>query len=217
MALIPQLSRLDLADEASATLRRLIITGDIKPAERLIEREVATKLGISRTPLREAFSRLRHEGLLSESSGRGLFVTALNKQEITEIYQILAALEKTALLHTPDVHPRMLSVMGKASAPRVAASDVKRTIAADIAWHEALTGFASNRRVVEMLRGPRALAERYERAFFRIPTNRARSTREHNEIEQLVIAGNLARAATLLEDHWLSNIEPMLAAIDQAG
>ncbi|HEX8173022.1 MAG TPA: GntR family transcriptional regulator [Thermoanaerobaculia bacterium] len=216
MATLPPISRTGLSHEASDTLRRLIVTGDLKPAERLVERDIAVQLGISRTPLREAFFRLRQEGLLSESPGRGLFVSPLNEAEITEIYQVLAALERMAVLHTPRVEPEMLALLKRASEKRAAAGgNVQRTIAADLMWHEALTGFTSNRRVVQMLRAPRALAERYERAFFRIPTNRDRSAREHREIEKLVRAGDLAAAAARIEKHWLDNIEAMSAAIAQ--
>jgi DNA-binding GntR family transcriptional regulator len=101
---------------------------------------------------------------------------------------------------------------------RLAASrdDMLRAIAADAAWHEALTGHSRNRKLLEQLRLLRSSAARYERAFFGTPANLEQSVREHERIEALLREGAIADAADAVEAHWLENIAPMQAAVAQS-
>jgi DNA-binding GntR family transcriptional regulator len=145
-------------------------------------------------------------------------VSSLSAEEITEIYQTLAALERAALLNTPAVSAQMLARLQKASQRRDAArGDVERTIAADLEWHRALTDFSSNARVRRMLRELRTLAERYERAFFQHRENAESTMMEHDVIDRLLKQGDVALAAEQIEKHWLRNIDPMLAAVAEAS
>jgi DNA-binding GntR family transcriptional regulator len=203
-----------LPETTLKSLRSLIVAGSLKPNERLVEREIADQLGVSRTPVREALFQLQREGLVSDHNGRGLQVSGLSAGEITEIYQALAALERAALLNTRAVQPQMLTRLRKASGKRSAAgSDIDLMITADLEWHRALTDFTSNRRIRRMLSELRTLAERYERAFFAHRENTESTTMEHDDIDRLLEKGDVATAAERIEKHWLGNIEPMLAAV----
>jgi DNA-binding GntR family transcriptional regulator len=208
----------DLPGAAAGQLRSLIVTGQLRPNERLREREVAEQLGISRTPLRQALQRLEHERLLFSNSGKGFVVSPLTADEITNIYQSLAALERAALMHTAAVTKDMAARLKSASKRRSAAeSDVETSIKADLDWHRALTGFTANEIIGEMLEPARQLAERYERAFFSSVPDAQRTTAEHDEIEGAVLAGDLRRAASLVEAHWLGNIPAIVTIIERSG
>ncbi|WP_255951126.1 GntR family transcriptional regulator [Streptomyces odontomachi] len=78
-------------------LRDMILDGSIKPGERLNEVLLASSLGISRGPLREAIQRLTSEGLLTVISHRGAFVRDFSREEIAELYELRAALELHAV------------------------------------------------------------------------------------------------------------------------
>lgn len=212
------LAKTEFRWSAVDSLRSVIVSGRLRPGERLVERDIAERLGISRTPVREAFFHLRRDGLLRDSRGRGLVVAGLTVAEITDIYQLLGALERSALRHTATVSASLLSRLKGATAQRLRAGhDIDRIVAADRKWHEALTGHTSNLSIVEHLVAPRAHAERYERAFFLAQANQERSVSEHREIEAAVEARDLRRAADLIEKHWLDNIGPMAAAIARNG
>jgi DNA-binding GntR family transcriptional regulator len=143
-------------------------------------------------------------------------VSPLSVDEITGAYQVLAALERSALLHTPEVPPQMVQRLRAATRKRQAAgSDVGRSCAADLEWHRALTGFTSNRILERMLEAPRFIAERYERAFFRSIPDVARSSAEHERIETALGAGKLDEAGGLVEAHWLGNIPAMTEIISR--
>jgi DNA-binding GntR family transcriptional regulator len=218
MRVLTPIQTVYLPEATLTSLRSLIVAGSLKPNERLVEREIADQLGVSRTPVREALFQLQREGLVSDRDGRGLEVSGLSKEEITEIYEALAALERAALLHTPGVSQEMLARLHKASVKRKAAArSIDRIITADIEWHRALTDFTLNTRVRRISGELRTLAERYERAFFAHRENTESTTTEHDEIDRLLDQGKLAEAADKIEKHWLGNIEPMLAAVAEAS
>jgi DNA-binding GntR family transcriptional regulator len=216
-ALSQKIVRLELPQEAAARLRKLIVSGELPPGFRLVERDVAERLGVSRTPVRQAFFALEDEGLISSSEGRGLIVSPLDVNEITNIYQLIAALERSAIRQTTQTSSRMLSELTRANRRLGAAgNDVSRIISADVSWHRALTGFSANQALEDLLEPLRLRSERYERAFFRTFENRKRSVDDHMRIEELLKAGNFNSAAEMVEAHWIDAIAPMRAAAQRA-
>lgn len=91
---------------------QLLLTGVFKPGDRVTEAKLAERFGISRTPVREALSRLENQGLLQHQPYRGMVVPTLDPQEVTELYVMREVLEGTAAalaaLHATDVE---ISVM----------------------------------------------------------------------------------------------------------
>ena len=92
-----ELDRTNLADEIATNLRELIISGELTPGTRIIEAEVASQLGVSRGPLREALRILETEGLLESIPGRGSFVIQTSKRDIQELYSLRCILEEEAM------------------------------------------------------------------------------------------------------------------------
>ncbi|MET4783355.1 GntR family transcriptional regulator [Glaciihabitans sp. UYNi722] len=84
------------SDRAYSILREQILDSELPPGTVLAEVEQSTRLGVSRTPLREALSRLAAEGLVAAHSGRGLIVTAVSIDNITELFEVRQALEEQA-------------------------------------------------------------------------------------------------------------------------
>ena len=85
-----------LSETAYQSLRESILSGQFQPGDRLREGELATSLGISRTPLREAMQRLESEGLLTAAPRRGLVVTELEREDIAALYAVREVLEGLA-------------------------------------------------------------------------------------------------------------------------
>ena len=85
------------SDRAYRTLREEILDGDLAPGTVLAEVEQATRLGVSRTPLREALSRLTADGLVASQSARGLVVTEVSLDSIRELFEVRSALEEQAV------------------------------------------------------------------------------------------------------------------------
>jgi DNA-binding GntR family transcriptional regulator len=98
------ISHQPLHKEVTTAIRNAIIRGELKPGERLIEADLAERLGVSRAPLREALKQLVAEGLLVNVARRGTTVIALTEKDIREIYSLRTALETLAIeLITPAI------------------------------------------------------------------------------------------------------------------
>lgn len=83
----------DLGKKVYKVLKAMIINGEIKPGEKLVQEELAERLGVSRTPLLSAFSKLTQENLVETISRRGAYVKKFTEQELLDIYDIRIQLE----------------------------------------------------------------------------------------------------------------------------
>jgi DNA-binding GntR family transcriptional regulator len=86
-------------DVAVDLLREAIIRGELAPGTRLVLEDLSQRYDISMTPIREAFSILESEGLIAQTPHRGAVVTALDRDELLELYAIRGAIEELATLH----------------------------------------------------------------------------------------------------------------------
>lgn len=87
---------LPLAERVYLRLREEIRAGELRSGQRLKETELAARLSVSRTPIREAIRRLASEGLLEIGASRGMAITTLDQRQVRELYDLRAALEGTA-------------------------------------------------------------------------------------------------------------------------
>lgn len=89
---------LSLSDRILTIIERAILTGSIKPGERLIETELAKNLGISKSPVREALKRLEGEGIVKLIPRKGYFVRDIDRKSIEEFFDVMFILEPTSAL-----------------------------------------------------------------------------------------------------------------------
>jgi DNA-binding GntR family transcriptional regulator len=88
---------LSIREHAYLYLKDMILEGELKAGDRLIERELAGKLGISRTPIREALFRLESQGFVKTVPRKGVVVSNISVSEVIEVFTILASLEVLAV------------------------------------------------------------------------------------------------------------------------
>ena len=88
---------LSIREHAYIYLKEMILEGELKAGDRLIERELAGKLGISRTPIREALFRLESQGFVKTVPRKGVVVSNISEDEVIEVFTILASLEVLAV------------------------------------------------------------------------------------------------------------------------
>jgi len=104
-----RVKRTGLHERAAASLRELIIRGDLAPGTAVQEVELSKALGVSRTPIREALKLLATEGLIELRSNRSARIAGLHSEEISELFEALAGLERLAAeLAGPRMTPRDL-------------------------------------------------------------------------------------------------------------
>ncbi len=211
-----ELPRSQLGIDAATMLRRHIVDGQLAPGTRLVEREVASLLRVSRTPVRDALSLLASERLV-HSTPRGFAVSELSQGEVAEIYPLIAALERVAVERVPEIEDAWLDRLERANG-RFAKAEGHPTllIETDIGWHAELVNKSENRSLLEMLANLKTRAERYERAFFVSSDGHGRSVEEHRQIRLALANDDLSRAARLVESHWLASMRPVWSAVQES-
>lgn len=137
-------------------LRRLILTYEIKPNEKLNELELANKLGVSRTPVREALSRLVVEQLLRFEPSAGFYRPKISAQEIGNLYEFRVFLEtegvRLAVSKASDAEIEDLIEYWDQSTARKPHASKEELIQADESFHERLVGLGQNPEFVDALR-----------------------------------------------------------------
>jgi DNA-binding GntR family transcriptional regulator len=204
----PQLKPLDrpiaLADQVYQALRDMLRTGRIGPSERLQEVALATQLGVSRTPVREALARLASEGLV-EADGRSFAVPGLTSEDLDDIYALRSLLEPEAirLATSRAADPAMRKPLDDALADAVAAhaaGDAETFIAANSRFREAWLALVPNRRMVRAI-GVYADHVRYLRVLTLADTAvRAGALEGMKEIAAALQAGNAAAAGQAMRE-----------------
>jgi DNA-binding GntR family transcriptional regulator len=202
---IEQLQHKTLHERVYETLLRLIGEGTLAPGEQLDEQVLASRLGVSRTPLRAAIARLSQEGLVVNLPYRGAFVREFTVEEIDGLYEVRATLEalaarKAAQRRSPEELETIGAILDECQAA-LEAGDVDAYGQADARFHRALAEASGNPTLVETLDGLRLRIH-----LFRDLANRQPGLRERAERERELIVDALARrdgdaAAHLLEQH----------------
>lgn len=189
--------------QAYETLRREILSGALAPGMRLIEVDLAARLGLSRTPVRAALARLEADGLVANDPGSGLIVMRLDHGMVGELYTIREVLEGTAARlaarHASDIEIAMLREIARRDLDAMDEPD--RLAANNRLLHQTLYRYAHNRYLLKTLNalqeamvllGPTALA---------IPERRRSSFDEHQAIIDALEARDADRAEALMREH----------------
>lgn len=144
-----------LADQAYEHLRDAILDGRLAPLTPLSVPEVARRLGISRSPAREAIARLASEGLARVEPRRGAVVAQITLDDLHEIYEVREVLEglacRLAALAMDDAARKQLDEVIAEHRDAVTAGDVARHMVADQRFHKVVRSVAGNRRLAESL------------------------------------------------------------------
>lgn len=209
---VSSITRLSLTVQVRRALLDQILSGRLAPGERVNESQLATEFGVSRTPLREALAGLERDGFLAAEPGRGYFISTLTPEEANELYPILGVLEATAVrmsgVPSDDSFETLRTLNARLADVR---DDPDEAIAVNFEWHEHLVGQCGNQRLLTMIRALWIQVRRYEYAFFAPGPERVRqSVNLHAGIVEALRAENIKRAARLVEDHWLTDLDRLL-------
>jgi DNA-binding GntR family transcriptional regulator len=150
-----------LSDEIASTIRNLILSGELKPGDRIVESRVARQLGVGQPTVREALVELEHQGLVSRKTNHGCFVTTLTRAEIADILRIRGELEtlavELAVENAPDEVVHGLLDIAHEMVNVAQSGDAKLFHSRDQDFHEALwtaTGNSFLPRVLEQVMMP---------------------------------------------------------------
>jgi DNA-binding GntR family transcriptional regulator len=200
-----------LSDEAALAVRNMIVDGRLPAGARINEVHLAARLGISRTPLREALSGLEREGALSNVPRIGWFVRPLTLEEFRQIYPIRPLLDPEALRLAGLPSPARLAALRALNARIAAERDADAIIALDDEWHRLLIADCPNRILLELIDRFIARTRRYEIALMREGRNVTVAAATHERIMAALAAGDLAGGCAALRANLETGFAPIAA------
>lgn len=207
-------SRTDLVIDA---LRKAILGGVLAPGEPLVERVLAAKLGVSKTPVREALRSLEASGLLESYPSRGVVVRQVNAKLVEDLYEFRLLLEPDAVrLAVPYQDPAILAQLqqkldlGRQLGEQGDLTELSRI---NRSFHEGLYVRSRNRLLKSALDGMRDQLAFVAAAGWRAKSSWEAERLEHAEILRAVVDGDAARAGELTHAHIESAWTRLLAAI----
>ena len=197
-------------------LRLLMDQGQLRPGSYLDLNALASELGISRTPLRDALLRLECEGFVEILNRKGVRITRLTLDRIRHIYEILGALESTVLRSvgsriTSEVVSRM-DRLNQEMASALEAGDFGRYYSANLAFHDAYRNLSDNNELIGTMALLKQRLYDFPRLSGFVPEWELASIGEHQAVVRLLRQGRVGEAADLLRDvHWsFSYQEPFI-------
>ena len=180
------------------------------PGTRVRDTALAERLGVSRTPVREALLRLSREGLVEAGAGRGFRVRPLDRAELRDVGAILAELEPLALRLSPPPGPDRLQRLEElVRQMEQSRGDAARVIELDEAWHQVLLEECPNRRLLDLIAGLRRVPRRYLHAYLREAGRLGLSTLHHTRLLAALRGDDRQAASAVLERRWRRGIEEM--------
>jgi DNA-binding GntR family transcriptional regulator len=194
------------ADRAYEALRRLVLDNVLPAGEQLLEQEAALKLGMSRTPVREAMQRLARDGMVEIRPRHGMRVLPISADDMAEIYDLLYGLESTAaeIVAERGISTAQLDALEKAVADMdvaLAAGDLESWAAADERFHLLLVELTGNGRLIEAVATYWDQAHRVRVATLRLRPRPARSNEDHRALVEAVRARDSKRAREVHSEH----------------
>lgn len=190
-------------EEAYRFLLNAICTGRYLPGVRLVAEEIASEIGTSRMPVREAFRRLDAEGLVTLRPNRGAVVSGLNIEEMCEVFEMRSALEGLAIrLAVPKLTERhkvqlerLLEDMDECR------EDSAQWVSRHRAFHEFLCSVAERPRLMRQISSLYAVIEPHMRLWLQHVDKPLSARQEHAAILDALHAGDALLAEQVLREH----------------
>ncbi len=175
-----------LREQIDSSLRESIIRGDLNPGQKITEPELAGRLGISRTPIREAFRQLESEGFLTVMPRRGAIVSRMSKKEIEDFYEIKSLLEgyaarKAAARATEKDIEKLMKLNGQLEV-LAERGDVETFFRKNQEFHNAFISMCGNEKLLDIWTGLTRLFVRFRLKALSIPGRLMNSVKQHREI-----------------------------------
>ncbi|AIG26510.1 GntR family transcriptional regulator [Brevibacillus laterosporus] len=200
--------RLTAKEKAFRQLQSWIIDGTLEPGEKLYDAEIAEAIGVSRTPVREAFQLLEVQGFIETYRGRDTRVTTVSKEDVQTMYLPLASLQALAAqLAATAITEEQIATLNEINASYKQAiydKDVPKIVEMDSQFHTFILEIVDNPYIINFTSVLQLHIQRLEYIFFKqqhIP--KEESIDEHERIVQAFVQKNGKLAAEIMEQNWL--------------
>lgn len=201
-----------LSEQAYEIIRERILSNDILPSEPIRQDALSKGLGVSKIPLREALTRLEHDGLLVSHPNRGFLVKPLSVEEAEDVFHLRITIE-------PDAAADACKVASEEQREKVSkifkelqnfADEVSpRAVTINGLFHLAITDCASKQVTQTLLENLHLLSERYVRKHLEPPNREADAFHEHQQIYDAWMARDAKLVKKLLKEHNKGTLEDL--------
>lgn len=196
---------LPLREVVFRTLRQAIIQGEFQPGERLMEETLANKLGVSRTPVREAIRMLELEGLVVMIPRRGAEVAKITVKDLKDALEVRMALEALSVglacerIDEAGKEKLLLSCMQFKEA--INSKLVPAIVEGDERFHDVIFSVTNNQRLITIAQNLREQVYRYRVEYVKDFSYHDNLIREHDQITRAILTGDKETAQNVMKSH----------------
>ena len=196
---------LPLRDVVFNTLRQAILKGELEPGERLMEIQLAERLGVSRTPIREAIRKLELEGLVLMIPRKGAEVAKISARSLRDVLEVRRALEELAIeLACQRMSEEEVGNLQKTQEDfkkAIAEGDAMKIAETDEHYHDVIYEGTQNAKLIQMLNNLREQMYRYRLEYIKDEDKRKILVLEHEKILKTVRERKVAEAKEAVREH----------------
>lgn len=210
-----QISRIPIRDRVYETVLEWILQGDLRPGEKLLDKELAENLGVSRTPVREALRRLEDKNLVEASANRWTRVASIPLFEAEQFYPIIWTLEKLvvsmAMENLTDEDFKAMETANLEMKKAVADGDPIKASKADAEFHSILIKKANNPHLEAILNDLKIKHRWMVVLYFEKSVDACASVAEHDHILAALKAKDPVLTTELIVSNWKKSLKRMQA------
>lgn len=196
---------LPLRDVVFNTLRQAILRGELKPGERLMENQLANKLGVSRTPIREALRKLELEGLVNMVPRKGAEVADITEKSLRDVLEVRKALEELSVQlaceKITEEEIEELKRVAERFKDTLDDQDVTKIAEADVAFHDVIYTATDNQKLILLLNNLREQMYRYRVEYLKKEEAYPQLIAEHEELIDNISKRNKEEATRIMCEH----------------
>lgn len=208
---------LPLRDVVFNTLRQAILRGELEPGERLMEIQLANKLGVSRTPIREAIRKLELEGLVAMIPRKGAEVAEITEKSLRDVLEVRGALEELAVKLACDrITQTEIEELKKAEREFeqiLKCGDVTEYAEADVKFHDIIYHTTDNERLIQLLSNFREQMYRYRVEYLKHENLHETLLAEHERIIEMIEKRDVEKAIEVVCKHIDNQVEAVAGTL----
>ena len=208
---------LPLRDVVFNTLRQATLRGELKPGERLMEIQLANKLGVSRTPIREAIRKLELEGLVLMIPRKGAEVAEITEKSLRDVLEVRRALEELSVQLACEKitkeEIRELERVAKEFQQVVKSSDITEIAEVDVRFHDIIYTATDNQKLIQLLNNLREQMYRYRVEYLKRDGVFPQLIAEHEAIIRHIENNEKEKATEVMCRHIDNQVEAVIDVI----
>lgn len=209
---------LPLRDVVFNTLREAILKGELEPGERLMEIALAQKLGVSRTPIREAIRKLELEGLVVMAPRKGAEVAEITLKDLRDVLEVRKNLEELAVelacKKATEADIEEMKAAHEEFIKTISQKDLTVIAEADVKFHDVIYKITGNKRLIQILNNLREQMYRYRLEYIKDEKKRMIVTDEHLQIIEAIEDKNVDSAKNYIQVHIINQEKTIVEKIN---